>query len=358
MSVTLKGKSLKGTVGNQRSIQVTAKPRGNDGISPEITVQEIENGHRVSMKDINGTSIFDVMNGAKGDKGDPGYTPVKGVDYFDGEKGQDGYTPVKGVDYHDGEKGNDGYTPVKGIDYFDGKDGRDGQDGKDGVNGKDGTSVSISSITESDEDGGENVVTFSDGKTLTVKNGNKGDDGEGGGGNSVYFSEEEPTDAKTGDFWYDESEGESEEANADYIPVPQSANIGQTIVVKEVDANGKPTKWEAVYLPSGGGGGSFDSNFIIIKELSYDEEEGSSTFDKTAAEINNAMWNEGKTPILSLWGAMYTLLGSNDEAVTFSNVSYNINGGKVELWFSSVTIDNEGVGYYNDAKCELQNLLS
>jgi hypothetical protein len=134
-------------------------------------------------------------------KGEDGYTPIKGVDYFDGK---DGYTPIKGVDYFDGR---DGYTPVKGVDYFDGKDGRDGQDGKDGINGKDGTSVAIDSITESDEDGGENVVTFSDGKTLTVKNGNKGGDGEGGG-NSVYFSEEEPTDAKTGDFWYDESEGD------------------------------------------------------------------------------------------------------------------------------------------------------
>lgn len=49
-----------------------------------------------------------------------GYTPVKGVDYFDGEDGEDGYTPQKGVDYFDGE---DGYTPQKGIDYFDGEDG-------------------------------------------------------------------------------------------------------------------------------------------------------------------------------------------------------------------------------------------
>lgn len=157
-----------------------------------------------------------------------------------------------------GSDGKDGYTPVKGVDYF---------DGKDGVNGKDGTSVAISDITESDEDGGENVVTFSDGKTLTVKNGNKGGDGEGGGGNSVYFSEEEPTDAKTGDFWYDESEGESEEANADYIPVPQSANIGQTIVVKEVDENGKPTKWEAVDLPSGGSSGG--KTFFLRNEDAY-----------------------------------------------------------------------------------------
>lgn len=46
-----------------------------------------------------------------GEKGDPGYTPVKGVDYFDGKDGRDGI---------------DGKTPVKGVDYFDGKTGADG----------------------------------------------------------------------------------------------------------------------------------------------------------------------------------------------------------------------------------------
>lgn len=47
-----------------------------------------------------------------------GYTPIKGVDYFDGKPGLAGKTPVKGVDYFDGLPG---YSPVKGIDYFDGK---------------------------------------------------------------------------------------------------------------------------------------------------------------------------------------------------------------------------------------------
>lgn len=50
-------------------------------------------------------------------KGEPGYTPQKGIDYFDGEPG---YTPRKGVDYFDG------YTPIKGIDYFDGEPGEPG----------------------------------------------------------------------------------------------------------------------------------------------------------------------------------------------------------------------------------------
>lgn len=45
-------------------------------------------------------------------KGNPGYTPQKGIDYFDGK---DGYTPVKGKDYFDGK---DGHTPVVGDDYF------------------------------------------------------------------------------------------------------------------------------------------------------------------------------------------------------------------------------------------------
>ena len=132
---------------------------------------------------------FDGKQGQKGDKGESGQdgkTPVKGVDYFDGtsvtirsvsessaENGsnivtfsdgktltvKNGKTPVKGIDYVDGK------TPVKGVDYVDGKDG------------KDGASITVKSVNESSADGGNNIVTFSDGKTLSVKNGNKGADG-------------------------------------------------------------------------------------------------------------------------------------------------------------------------------------
>ena len=215
--------------------------------------------------------------GKDGLDGDPGYTPQKGIDYFDGKDGEDGYTPVKGKDYFDGE---DGYTPVKGKDYFDGepgytpvkgKDYHDGQDGisptvkvqeitnghrvtitdrngsqsfdvldgelkgdvpagadggyyqpsvsddgilswsaskadmpsvasanikgpagvrgpagspgKDGSagrDGQDGASVTVTNVTTSDADGGTNVVTFSDGKTLNVRNGSKGSPGKDG----------------------------------------------------------------------------------------------------------------------------------------------------------------------------------
>ena len=52
--------------------------------------------------------------------------------------------------------------------------GATGGTGAAGADGKDGTSVTVSGVSESAVDGGSNVVTFSDGTTLTIKNGNKG----------------------------------------------------------------------------------------------------------------------------------------------------------------------------------------
>ena len=55
-----------------------------------------------------------------------------------------------------------------------------------------GTSITVSNVSESTEDGGNNVVTFSDGKTLTVKNGKTGAKGAAGAngtnGKSAYAS--------------------------------------------------------------------------------------------------------------------------------------------------------------------------
>ena len=204
-------------------------------------------------------AYVDTGKPSKGKDGEDGYTPQKGVDYFDGKDGEDGYTPVKGKDYFDGDPG---YTPQKGKDYFDGEDGispvvevtpitgghrvtitdangrktfdvMDGDSsggsgnggenggyyipavvgtilswtpskadmpavasadikgpkgdagytpvkGKDYFDGANGTSVTVKSVSNSSADGGSNVVTFSDGKTLTVKNGSKGSPGDPG----------------------------------------------------------------------------------------------------------------------------------------------------------------------------------
>lgn len=47
-------------------------------------------------------------------------------------------------------------------------------------NGKNGTSVTVSSVSESFEDGGSNVVNFSDGNKVTVRNGKAGSPGDPG----------------------------------------------------------------------------------------------------------------------------------------------------------------------------------
>lgn len=39
------------------------------------------------------------------------------------------------------------------------------------------------------------------------------------------------------------------------IPIPETAEVGQTIVVKAVDENGKPTEWECADFPEGSSGG-------------------------------------------------------------------------------------------------------
>lgn len=143
--------------------------KGDDGLTPFIG----ENGNWWIGTEDTGTK-------ARGKDGAPGRD---GVDGRDGIDGKDGAVGPQGPQ---GPSGKDGYTPVKDVDYFDGlpgQNGKDGTPGKDGVNGKDGkdgTSVTVLSVKESNTDGGSNIVTFSDGKTLTIKNGSKGTDGKNG----------------------------------------------------------------------------------------------------------------------------------------------------------------------------------
>jgi len=109
------------------------------------------------------------VRGPRGATGEAGYTPEKGVDYFDGATGPAGHTPVKGVDYFDGDTGPAGHTPVKGIDYFDGATGPAGHtpvkgvDYFDGAQGAQGPTGPAGNLSEND--GLELVATLSaDGK--------------------------------------------------------------------------------------------------------------------------------------------------------------------------------------------------
>ena len=141
---------------------------GEDGISPVVEVTPITGGHRVTITDANGSKSFDVMDGdgsgGSGNGGENGgyYTPaVSSAGILNWTPSKSDMPAVPSADIK-GPKGDAGYTPVKGKDYVD------------------GTSVTVKSVSTSSADGGSNVVTFSDGKTLTVKNGSKGSPGTNG----------------------------------------------------------------------------------------------------------------------------------------------------------------------------------
>lgn len=91
-----------------------------------------------------------------------------------------------------GEKGDAGLPGAKG------------DKGDKGDAGKDGTSVTIASVSTSTEDGGSNVVTFSDGNTVTVKNGSKGDKGDTGAtGADGKNGADGKTPVRGTDYWTD-----------------------------------------------------------------------------------------------------------------------------------------------------------
>lgn len=145
---------------------------GGDGYSPTAKVVKSGKVATITITDKDGTTTATVSDGADG------YTPQKGVDYFDGK---DGYTPVKGVDYTDGK---DGYTPVKGKDYFDGEDGYTPVKDKDYFDGEDGKSA-YQYAKEGGYDGSE--------AEFTEALGNIGEGG-GGGNSNITFATEEPTE--------------------------------------------------------------------------------------------------------------------------------------------------------------------
>lgn len=77
---------------------------GNVDLSDYYTKTEVD--EKLSDVDVDLTDYYnkeevdEKIDNIELTPGAPGYTPQKGVDYFDGK---DGYTPVKGVDYFDGE---------------------------------------------------------------------------------------------------------------------------------------------------------------------------------------------------------------------------------------------------------------
>ena len=198
---------------------------GADGFSPVANVTQTASGAVISITDKSGTTTATIVNGKdgadgkdgkdgaqgiQGEQGPKGDTGAPGADGAKGDKGDKGDTGAQGNPGKDGvsathswngttltitsasgtssanlkgEKGDKGDQGIQGIQGIQGEKGDTGAPGSNGTNGKDGangTSVTVKSVSESTADGGSNVVTFSDGKTVTIKNGSKGSTGATG----------------------------------------------------------------------------------------------------------------------------------------------------------------------------------
>ena len=156
------------------------------------------------------------------------YVSAEGVISWTNDKGLANPTPVnikgaKGDDftYDDftaeqlaalkGEKGDDGYTPIKGVDYF---DGEDGQPGKDGADGSPGTPATINGVNALTIEAGDNIELEQSGSVLTIKG-----TGGGDGGSEVYIGETAPTDENVS-IWLNPN-GESDKVEIEVLTVEE-----------------------------------------------------------------------------------------------------------------------------------------
>jgi hypothetical protein len=168
---------------------------GADGFSPIANVDQTASGAVISITDKNGTTTATIVNGKDGADGKDGKDGAQGNPGKDGTDGKDGSNGKDGVSAtHSwngttltitsasgtssanlkGEKGD------KGDKGDQGTQGEKGDKGDTGANGANGTSVTVSNVSESTASGGTNVVTFSDGKKVNIKNGINGTNGTNG----------------------------------------------------------------------------------------------------------------------------------------------------------------------------------
>ena len=134
ITVTLSTQGKDGTsvniLGSYNSLEELkqAHPTGNVGdayiVQGDMYVWSIEDNTWVDVGNIQGPAG---TNGKDGENGKSAYQ----IWLEQGNTGseQDYLNSLKGKDGENGKDGVDGYTPIKGIDYFDGKDGTNGKDG-------------------------------------------------------------------------------------------------------------------------------------------------------------------------------------------------------------------------------------
>ena len=174
---------------------------GKDGISPTITITDIDNGHRLTITDITGTKTIDVLNGANGENGKQGTSGKDGesaliksasatIDNTSGTPNVN--VTLGGTDTErtfafafTGLKGAKGDTGSQGIQGIQGIPGIQGEKGEPGAAGNDGIGVKSLAINDS----GELIITYTNNTEINLGKviGDKGETGTNGlNGKSAY----------------------------------------------------------------------------------------------------------------------------------------------------------------------------
>ena len=142
----------------------------------------------------------------------------------------------------------------------------------------------------------------------------------------------------------------------DFIPNPSTAKIGQTIVVKEVDENGKPTKWEAADIA-----GNLDQNTMQIINISDEVIDGNFDFISRGQGLyfsNNDIifkflhWDknhENHTTATATCSGLFIVSYTSDNGWTINTLS-----GSTFVQFSDTPIID---GYYDEAYVSLVEVL-
>ena len=208
---------------------------GKDGITPTIG----KNGNWY-------LGSTDTGKPSRGADGTPGATGAPGKDGAPGADGKDGITPTIGKNGNWYLGSTDTGKPSRGAGGTPGAAGASGKDGSPGADGKDGITPTIGengnwylgNTDTGKPSRGENgaVPDIQIGTVTTLPAGSDATASMGGTAENPLLNLGIPRGA--------DGQG-SGSGGTDISLGLTSATVGQTIKVKAVDANGKPTAWEA-----------------------------------------------------------------------------------------------------------------
>ena len=313
-----------GTLGNELSFQakvpqgVTFTPSVSD--AGEISWTNNGNLPNPATKSVKGPKGDTGPQGPKGDTGATGAT---------GPQGPKGDTGPQGLQGPKGDTGATGATGPQGPKGDTGPQGPQGEQGPAGENGDSytvkGLYATLSALQAAHPTGSagdawfvgtaeDNVVyqwdvdqaAWINVGALKGPQGDKGDNGDPG----IVISATQPT-AESHPVWIN-PEGEASPAGGTDISLSVTgATVGQIAKITAVDDTGKPTAWEAVDMPSGGGGGSGVGPYNFIQTVTIPDGEDVSIVEITIPAKTRKLYVLGKTNTSSTFGTTVRIYVKN-----------------------------------------------